>query len=350
MHNQNQQGVSEKKGEVTFRQKLASQQAKNGKIVFPDAHDYKEMLETMRQRATTTRQAMEKLSTRCVQFTPFIELGAERCQRALVLVNEFNAEGIAVDISFDMLRMGAEVAKGLGYDKLPLRICSDAINLPIQDDALSFAYCFATLHHFPNPGPILKELSRVLADKATFYFDEEPVKGSIYRFTRLYQRHGHRLNPLENILDRLGILTLISKAGGIEIEHGVLENEFDLITWQRALAPFQNIEVKVNKKLGLRFDNFRSNLSNTIASILGGNIEVYCNLVKEKQDSKHYTDLLGMLKCPTCANRHQVPLHRVHQRQGLLCDECGSFYPEVDGVLLLLEYSLGRNLYPEHFQ
>ena len=242
------------------------------------------------------------------------------------------------------------LAKGLGYDKLPVRICCDANNLPLRDDALSFAFCYATLHHFPDPSPIIKELARVLANQSVLYFDEEPVKGSIYRFTRLYQRHGHRLSTLENFLNNLGLLTLISKAGGVEIEHGVLEEEFDLITWQRALAPFQNIEVTVNKKLGLHFDNFRSNLSKTIASILGGNIEVYCNLVKEKQDTKHFTDLLGILMCPSCSKRHPVQLHTVQDRQGLVCNECGSFYPEVDGVLLLLEYSLGRNLYPEYFQ
>ena len=81
MLNNDRQKFSVKKGEVTFRQKLASQQLKNGKIVFPDTHTYDEMLETMRQRAATTHQAMARLSARGLQFTPFIELGAERCQR-----------------------------------------------------------------------------------------------------------------------------------------------------------------------------------------------------------------------------------------------------------------------------
>lgn len=349
MNDKDKQGFSAKKGEVTFRQKLASQQSKGGRIVFPDVHNYNEMIETMRQRAATTRQAMRRLLADGIQLSPFIELGAERCQRALVLANEFDAQGIAIDISFDMLRLGEEVAKGLGYDKVPMRICCDANNLPVRDSVLSFAFCYETLHHFPDPSPIIKELARVLGDQSILYFDEEPVKGSIYRFTRLYQRHGHRLSPFENILNRLGILPLISKAGGIEIEHGVLEEEFDLTTWQRALDPFQNTEVIVNKRLGLHLDNFRFGLSKVLAGMMGGNIEVRCMNAKSQPASTPSNSLIEMLKCPTCAPKHPVPLLVAQQRQGLQCDECGCFYPEIDGVLFLLEISLGRSLYPEYF-
>lgn len=349
MNNQDKQGFSVKKGEVTFRQKLASQQSKDGCIVFPDLHNHNEMLEIMRQRVASTRRAMRRLLADGISLSPFIELGAERCQRALVLVNEFDAQGIAIDISFDMLRLGAEVAKSLGYEKVPMRICCDANNLPVRDSALSFAFCYETLHHFPDPSPIIKELARVLGDQSILYFDEEPVKGSIYRFTRLYQRHGHRLSPFENILNRLGLLPLISKAGGIECEHGILEEEFDLNTWQQALAPFQNTEVIVNKKLDLHLDNFRFSPSKVLAGVLGGNIEVRCKIEKEQQVSTLSNSLIEMLKCPTCANKHPVSLHIAQQRQGLQCDECGCFYPEVDGVLFLMEFSLSRNLYPEYF-
>jgi len=349
MKKQVRQGISEKSGEVIFRQKLASQQSKDGNIVFPDLRTHNEMLDVMMQRAAVTRDSMMRLSDDGNSLTPFIELGAERCQRALVLENEFDAQGIAVDISFDMLKLGAEVAKGLGYKKIPMRICCDANNLPIRDSALQFAFCYATLHHFPNPSPVLKEMARVLGDQAVLYFDEEPIKGAIYRFTRLYQRHGHSLNTLEKMLDGLGLLPLVSKGGGVEVDHGVLEEEFDLMTWQRALAPFQKIEVTANKMLGLRLDNFSFSLSKVLAWTLGGNIEVYCRVAKAQQASTPFTGFSDILRCPSCANKHSSQLNVARQRQGLQCHECGCYYPKVDGVIFLFEQSLGRRLYPEYF-
>jgi len=349
MNIQDRQGLSEKTGEVKFRRKLASQQSEDGHTIFPELRNHGEMLEVMRQRASVTRDAIAQLSEEGKTLSPFIEIGAERCQRALVLENEFDAQGIAVDISFDMLRLGAEVANGLGYKKMPMRICCDANNLPIRDDTLSFAFCYATLHHFPNPNLILNEMERVLGDQAILYFDEEPIKGAIYRFTRLYQRHGHRLTTLEKVLDRLGLLPLVSKGGGVECEHGVLEEEFELMTWQRALAPFQNVEVTVNKMLGFRFNDFSFGLSKVLAWILGGNIEVLCSVAKANPVSTPFNGLKEILKCPNCANKHSIPLYIAQQRQGLQCHECGCFYPEVDGVIFLFELSLGRRLYPEYF-
>ena len=315
-----QQDLSVKKGEVTFRQKLASQQFHDGQMVFPELDNHDRMIDLMNQRAGVTRQAMAKLRAEGISISPFIELGTERCHRSIVLVNEFEAHGIAIDISLDMLRLGAEVAKGLGYSKLPLRICCDAYNLPIRDSALSFAFCYATLHHFPDPGPILKELSRVLEDQAVFYFDEEPVRGSIYSYTRLYQRHGHHLSPLENFLNRVGILPLISKAGGVEIEHGVLEEEFDLSTWQRALAPYQNPDVIVNKKLNFRLKNFQNGLPKVLAEAIGGNIEVLCRVEKDQAPAHSFSSLAELIRCPACASSATVPLHYDESRHGYHCE------------------------------
>jgi ubiquinone/menaquinone biosynthesis C-methylase UbiE len=347
VNKKDQQDVTVKLGEVAFRRKLASQQSSGGEVVFPELRAYDEMLMIMRQRAAATREAITYLSSDGLGLSPFIELGAERCQRSLVLENEFDARGIAVDISFDMLRLSAQVARGLGFEKLPLRVCCDANNLPIQDDALSFAFCYATLHHFPDPGPIIEEMARVLGDHGTLFFDEEPVRGAVYRFTRLYQRHGHRLNNLEKALDKLGLLPFISKAGGVECDHGILEEEFDLGTWQKALSPFQQAEVIVNKRLGLRLDGFTPGLSRVIAWLVGGNIRVLCRMDKEQGGSETFKNLREMLKCPNCAPKGSFPLFDAKSKPGLVCRECGSLYPEVDGVLFLMERSLGAQLYPE---
>ncbi len=346
---QDEQHVLAKHGEVEFRRKLASQESEGGQIAFPELHTHDEMLQVMRQRAAATRDAMALLSREGIRLSPYIELGAERCQRAMVLENEFDAQGIAVDISFDMLQLGAEVAKAMGYEKMPIRICCDAYNLPIRDSALPFAFCYATLHHFPDPAPILTEMERVLGDHGVLYFDEEPVRGAVYRFTRLYHRHGHRLNILEKVLERLGVLSLFSEAGGIEREHGILEEEFDLMTWQRSLAPFQTSSVTINKRLGLRLRDSRFSLSRALAWSLGGNIEAVCRVSKTQPVQPTSAGLLEILKCPNCADRHSAPLKSGQDRQGLQCQECGHFYPEVDGVIFLFEHSLGHKLYPAYF-
>lgn len=61
MKTQVRQGISEKRGEVIFRQKLASQLSKDGNIVFPDLRTHDEMLDVMMQRAAVTRDAMMRL-------------------------------------------------------------------------------------------------------------------------------------------------------------------------------------------------------------------------------------------------------------------------------------------------
>jgi len=299
----------------------------------------------MKDRTTATKGAIGKLLKDGFEISPFLELGAERCQRALALENELDAQGLAVDISFDMLRFAAVVARHLGYKKMPIRICCDVYNLPIRDDALPFVFCYQTLHHFPDPGPICKEVARVLRDRGVLYFDEEPVKGTITRLARLYHRRGHRLSALEKLLGKLHLLSVISKGDELELAHGILEEEFDLKTWQKALAPFQDVRMTINWKLGLRLNGFCSGVSKTVAQVVGGNIEAICHIDKRHQASTSTNSLLEILRCPNCMGNRL--LYILQETQSLYCPECGQLYPEVDGVVFLFENSLGRELYPD---
>ncbi len=101
-------------------------------------------------------------------MTPYIEIGAERCQRSLVMENDLACTGIALDISFDMLRCCEYYAHRFNKPRLPLRICADAYRLPFASGSVPFMFCYDTLHHFPDPVPVIKELFRVLSPGGPF--------------------------------------------------------------------------------------------------------------------------------------------------------------------------------------
>jgi SAM-dependent methyltransferase len=118
-----------------------------------------------------TAQAMERLRKRGVALSPYLELGAERGQRALVLENDFGARGAAVDLSLDMLRSTAHYGEVFHKPRMPERICCDAHTLPFRTGSLPFVFCYEFLHHFPTPAPVVKEIHRVLAPGGWFFFD-----------------------------------------------------------------------------------------------------------------------------------------------------------------------------------
>ena len=62
----------------------------------------------------------------------------------------------------------------------PERICCDANTLPFAQNSLPFVFCFETLHHFPDPTPVVHEIYRVLCPGGWFYFNEEPFKKVLY--------------------------------------------------------------------------------------------------------------------------------------------------------------------------
>jgi ubiquinone/menaquinone biosynthesis C-methylase UbiE/uncharacterized protein YbaR (Trm112 family) len=345
MQPKSQQDFASKQGEVTFRRKLAIQQSDAGQVFFKEAHTRQEILAVMGERISQTREDMQALAQKDVQFTPYIELGAERGQRALVLENEFGAKGFALDISFEMLRYASVIAEHFGHTRMPIRIACDAYNLPFQSSAIEFAFCYQTLHHFPNPRPICEEIWRVQKGNGILFFDDELVKGYIRKFTRMYHRKGHRLGGFEKLLHRAGLLTLLSKAGGLERGQNILEEEFDIPTWRRALSDFHPLEITVNRKLRIQVNTLNWNLPAIFAQLAGGNIRVVCKVVKLNVTNQSKEDLLDLLGCPNCKDKPK--LSRL-PTSGLECSQCRSIYPEIDGVLLMFEKSLGNSLYPEY--
>jgi ubiquinone/menaquinone biosynthesis C-methylase UbiE len=82
------------------------------------------------------------------------------------------AEVVAVDPAAVMLRVGrvANRAKGLRY------ALGAAHALPISDDWASVVWSLATVHHWPDLGAALLEISRVLAPGGRFVAIERHIK------------------------------------------------------------------------------------------------------------------------------------------------------------------------------
>ena len=73
--------------------------------LFEDEYDKEGIEEVMLSRMKKTLEQMAELKNTGTEISPYVEIGAERCQRSLVMENDLNANGAAVDISFDMLKI-----------------------------------------------------------------------------------------------------------------------------------------------------------------------------------------------------------------------------------------------------
>src|SRR5262245_50242746 len=85
-------------------------------ITKKDEHD-----RILMERVKATHHRMKDLARLGINLSPFLELGAERGQRSLVLTNDFGAHGIAVDISYHQLKTMEHFSKLFKREKLPLR-------------------------------------------------------------------------------------------------------------------------------------------------------------------------------------------------------------------------------------
>jgi len=152
------QSAKVKKGEIEFR-KYLSRQHVMVITIFPYEYDQQEILNVLKNRVEKSEVDFKILKTRNIPLSPFLEIGAERCQRANpLLTNRSQAYGVATDISIGSLKTAQYFRRQLKMETMPERVCCDAYNLPFRNGAFAFAFCYQTLHHFPDPTPILTEV------------------------------------------------------------------------------------------------------------------------------------------------------------------------------------------------
>lgn len=295
-----------------------------------------------RERARTTLADLAALQRLGVTFTPFLEIGAGSVQRSATLINHYEADGVATDISPRSLQDAPYMLMLLNHARLPMLVSCDAHHLPFEDNSFRFVFAYQTLHHFSNPVPVLAECHRVLCRDGHLFFNEEPMDSSLRRLLR-----GNRLlteppTPLQRAGRRLGVEKLFWDDGARERALGMTEARFDLDLWRTALRPFHVVELEVNRKLRLRPNLYRSSVRALLSGVIGGNVRGLCR----KADGEPLTtDFRSRLKCLDC---HATALSQDGESSGTVsCGHCGRRYPLEQGVIRMLPRSLDAELYPE---
>jgi ubiquinone/menaquinone biosynthesis C-methylase UbiE len=344
------QSTANLKGEIEFRAKLSTQHV-SGDVLLPDYYSKEEHDRILQERVSATHTKMKALKERDIHLSPFLELGAERGQRSLVLANDFDADGVAIDISFHQLRTMEYFSQLFKREKLPVRICCDANHLPFRSNSFPFIFCYQFLHHFPSLQPILDEIWRVLSE-GYFYFEEEPFK-RVFKFV-LYKQKGKMYSQgtlRRNKYVRL-IESFISEAPCDEVEHGIIENnDISLAEWSNALSRFHERDVdlvsiyNVTSKL---HDRLRP--SNVPNFLLGGTIAGLCRkkVLVQRASPTDISDLFGCPDCtiPSADGGFDRPT-LIKLADGFRCSRCEFTYPCKDGVLFLLPRDELQQLYPE---
>lgn len=338
------QSDDNKRGEVAFRAMLFEQQVA-GTSVLGDELDRDSMLALMRSRMEKSRRDFAALAAAGYLRAPFLELGAERCQRSLVLANDFGLDGFAADLSFHSLQYADFLARSERLGRLPQRLCCDAYQLPLADNSIGFAFCYQTLHHFPDPAPVIAELYRVLRPGAVLYIDEEPIKRALR--LALWKRKtspsasGNRyVRFLRNY-----VLDIVSEADCNEVGYGICENDnISLRQWEAALGALDTKQIHLKlfpmpKVLArVRHRSERWGLRSYLCEALGGTLTAS---VVPKPGRPDPAAQSAALACPVC----HTTLKR--QASGHACHTCNAEYPHVEGVSVLLPEATRARLYPD---
>lgn len=340
------QDFKSKAGEVKFRARLYEQQVLGGSPIEGELSS-EQMLATMRGRIEKTRRDFAELAGAGLLKGPFLELGAERCQRSLVLANDHGLEGFAADLSFESMLYADFLAKQEAFKTMPQRICCDAQRLPLADNSIGFAFCYQTLHHFPDPAPIVQEVYRVLRPGAVFFIDEEPIARVLK--VNLWKR---KVSPTDfkNKYIRFAkdyLLDFVSEPLVNEVDYGICENDdISLAQWERALgqAAEKNIRIRV-----LPMPRFMSRVSHNSSSWglrswmcqgLGG---ILTATIQPKAGTAQSSQTAGdALCCPACRG------HLNASTSTLACQSCGSSYPVRQGIPMMLPREELNSLYAEN--
>lgn len=351
------QSLRNLKSEIDFREKLARQHVA-GEMVIRGYMDKCMHDKIMIERVASTIERMKSLQEGGVGLSPFIELGAERGQRSLVLANDFKARGFAVDISFDQLKTLDYWSQFFHKPVLPVRVCCNAYHLPFRRNVFRFAFCYQFLHHFPAVEPVIREIYRVLAD-GYFYFAEEPYKRfSLNLYGRKISNQSGKLKRFLRFLE-----SFIARQYEVEEQYGIIENDdIALDEWVRLLDLFAEKRAYLESASLIRGELGKiSAFKKRLHKILGG---VVSALARKQWSEKPYEersgvnegnsqekDMIRFLACPVCL---ETGLEQETEDSGLekysdylACRQCRVIYPIVEGIMILLPPEEMKQLYPQ---
>ena len=342
------QSVENQLGEISFRRGASFGEPEKA-------------MQDVRERIAKRRDVFEHFRDVGLLQGPFLDVGAGVSQTALLLRNEFGLDGAATDISLHALDATEEIASRLGYSELPLRICCDVRWLPFQDRSFPVAYCFQTLHHFADPGPILQEVQRVLVPGGYFYFSEEPIRRwlclNLYRCERLEDLKG-----FDKWLYDTGLLRYVAEAyigSKPETTCGIMENEsISLSDWDRCLSGFSEVDLDASllftrdalvfRRFLLRLGFPAKKAERLAASLFGAELSALCRVGDSGPPQPKTQDLRQLGRCPDCHRDLRWLQGRQEEKNGpsphFACPQCGPF-PVDNGVHLLFRRAQLETLY-----
>lgn len=310
--------------------KAESQRPFHGEDMLKNA----QISQLFQERARQTIADLEELGKAKILSSPFLEIGAGSVQRTIALSNHFALDGVATDISPNSLRDATYTLCLLGYETIPFRICCDAHHLPFLADTFNFLFCYQTLHHFENPIPVVIECYRVLGRGGHFFFNEEPMDSSLRRLLRGERTLSHPPTRLQKIGYRLGVEKLFWDDGLHERSLGMTEARFDIHLWRKALEPFSQVVLEVNRKLKIQPQIQKNDFYSRIAGVVGGNVK---GLYKKIQGETATDDFRERIMCLDC--RSPMPYVEVDDEQ-MHCAHCGRSYPVINGISRMLPKQL----------
>src|SRR3990167_1273496 len=235
------QPLSSKIGEVKYRLQISKQHL-NRETIFPNEPTLKEFKNLLASKLKETDKTFKMLQNRNLPLSPYLEIGSEHGLRPALLESKYKAVGFATDISLYSLSKTPQFVRKFNYEKIPKTICCDAYNLPFKSNSFPFVFIYETLHHFPEPKPVLEEIKRVLSPGGTLLVGSDPICAT---FQIKLWRRPTKLRVWEKILKFFLILPFISHIGKTEVEHGIIETAFSLKTWQESLSIFGHVEAKI---------------------------------------------------------------------------------------------------------
>jgi SAM-dependent methyltransferase/uncharacterized protein YbaR (Trm112 family) len=288
-------------------------------------------------------------------MTPFLEIGANAGHSSYMLVNEFNAEGYALDISEDSLRHGLALKERWNLERGPVLISGDALHLPFADNSLRMVCAFQMLSQFMDIESVFLEVKRVLQPGGIFYFAEEPMRRLLT--ARLYRcPYYDTMKPWERKLHDWGLLGFLVKdviGAHQEESFGIRQNHRMYLTdWHRLVTkhfaehqyelfvPQRGWAERLLRKAAVAADPYRSDWQ--AAKLMGGTMAAFCRKAggAEKQpfDIGRFESIL---QCPDCRGT----LAR-REDESLVCEGCGYESAFREGVYNLLPSQDKRELYP----
>jgi SAM-dependent methyltransferase len=140
-----------------------------------------------------------------------LDLGAGTCWLSHLL-NRFGCRTIAVDVSTSALSIGRRVferdpATNWGLD--PQFLDYDGRTLPVPDGSVDRVVLYDAYHHLPNPGPLLREMRRVLRPEGIVGMSE-PGRGHAASAPSVAEAEATGVLENELVLEDIGELALAS--------------------------------------------------------------------------------------------------------------------------------------------